>query len=70
VETIVASMATIAIEAMTAAMTSGRDDCGLRDMEIIVLGARTKSQGLCPATRDTVATPRPSKSMHLGANVR
>jgi hypothetical protein len=34
----VASMATIAIEAMTAAMTKGRDDCGLRDMGRVVLG--------------------------------
>ena len=66
----VASMATIAIEAMTAAMTRGRDDCGLRDMEIVVMRGATKSQGLGAATRDGVAVARPIKSMHLDGNVR
>jgi hypothetical protein len=42
VETMVASMATIAIEAMTAAMTKRRDDCGLRDMGAVVLGCWTR----------------------------
>jgi hypothetical protein len=38
-------MATIAIEAMTAAMTRGRDDCGLRDMEVVVMRGADKVAG-------------------------
>jgi hypothetical protein len=43
VETMVASMATIAMDAITAAMTRGRDDCGLRDMgQELVLGYKAR----------------------------
>jgi hypothetical protein len=38
-------MATIAIEAMTAAMTSGRDDCGLRDIKVGVKRGADKVAG-------------------------
>ncbi|VVD33137.1 protein of unknown function [Paraburkholderia dioscoreae] len=75
VETMVASMATIAMDAMTAAMTRGRDDCGLRDMsEELVIGCKARRVARpwagTPRRISTAVRGRPVSSMHPAGNAR